>query len=109
MESRRIVYYGGNTVRRSYSKQSVVKRYAQEKPVAEPKYVIPRIDKVFLTKNCMWCFRDFDKFRLSCDICHNCQYCGMVNMNPASCEHCGNHYPAELEPEIKPRRVIRFL
>lgn len=109
MENRRIVYYKGNTIRRSYSKQSVVKRMAQESGTIDlPQYIIPVVPKVFATKNCMWCTRDFESFKIVCDRCRNCQYCGMACDRNTICMHCGNHMPDEIKKKARRRNTKRF-
>lgn len=110
MESGSIIYYGGNTIKRKRPSQSSVnKRFAQDAPIAPAEHVIPKKNKVFLTKNCLWCNREFDQFRLVCDICHNCQYCGLASLSELHCQNCDNHYPPDETPAPTPYRTIRFM
>lgn len=100
METRRIVYYPRNSIKRSYSHQSVLKRLRMGAGTEQlERHSPPYIPKVFATKNCMWCYADFAEFRIVCNQCRNCQYCGMVPANTAHCLLCGNKLPEELELE----------
>lgn len=46
--------------------------------------------------NCMWCPKDFDRFRVVCDSCRNCEYCGLMVNDPNVCDNCDNVAPPEL-------------
>ena len=106
MESRRIVYYSGNTVKRSWSKQSVLKRLrlGRNSKMTE-KYSIPKHHKVFATQNCMWCPSDFDRFRIVCQSCRSCQYCGMLTTDPNYCSQCANQAPPDIAIDRTPVRI----
>lgn len=112
MENRRIIHYNRNSIKaRKLSIPSVMKRMRMKGiGIAEDtNHRPPIIDKVYATKNCMWCPADFDRFRIVCNQCRNCQYCGMVSSSNHICNLCGNHLPHELrEDENKHKQVIRF-
>lgn len=100
MESRRAIYYRGNSVKpRNVSIGSKMKRLELPhlgEPV-EPSYMPPIIEKVYATLECVWCTRPFNDYRIVCDHCHNCQYCGMVAGGEGHCQLCGNRLPDELK------------
>lgn len=109
MQDGRTLYYNGNTINRGISKQSIRKRIDQSVMITPQVVQIPIIDKVFATSQCIWCNRVFnDDFQITCNFCHNCQYCGMVAMGYDSCQNCGNHTDNELKHEHQPRETIRF-
>ena len=112
MESRRVIYYGRNSIKpRKISMPSIYKRMRQEGiGVAEPtNYTLPIIPKVYATKNCVWCPNDFDRFRIVCNQCHNCQYCGMVADSQKRCQLCGNELPDDLKEDVNNHKhKIRF-
>lgn len=104
MESRRVIHYRGNSIKpRKVSMPSIYKRMRQEGMgvAADTNYIIPIIDKVYATENCMWCPHDFKQFEVVCPQCHNCQYCGMVANSNTFCNMCGNHLPDELKEQAK--------
>lgn len=106
MESRRIVYYSGNTLRRSWSKQSVEKRLRLGRNVKMvEKYSIPKVDKIFATMNCMWCPKDFEEFRIVCNSCKSCQYCGMITTDSNFCSNCSNHTDKDIWIDRTPKRI----
>lgn len=112
MESRRVIYYGGNSIKpRKVSMPSIYKRMRQQGVgVAEnTNHMPPFAVKNYAMKNCMWCPADFDDFRIVCNQCHNCQFCGMVAQSERKCQLCGNEMPPELVPsENNHKHKIRF-
>ena len=69
------------------------------------KYVPPTIDKVFATKNCMWCPSDFDRFRIICQSCRSCQYCGLIGTDVNYCSNCGNKTDNTIRIDRTPTRI----
>lgn len=114
MENRRVIYYGGNSIKpRKISMPSIQKRLRQKgMGIADPqmRHMPPIIEKTYATKNCVWCPHDFDKFQIVCNQCHNCQYCGMVSSDSRLCGLCGNRLPDELkESSDNHKQIIRFV
>lgn len=114
MESRRIIYYGGNSIKpRKVSMPSIHKRMRQQGMGVEDTsmaHMPPIIEKTYATKNCHWCPYDFKQFEIVCPQCHNCQYCGLVSDTNTVCKRCGNILPVELKDHRKvEKKNIRFL
>lgn len=72
------------------------------------RYTPPKVQKVFATQNCMWCPKDFDQFRVICDSCRNCQYCGLQSNDPNVCDYCDNVAPPEIWIDRTPK-VIKVI
>lgn len=108
MQDGRTVYYDGNTISRSISKQSIQKRIDQTEPIAQQRVQMPIIDKVFATNQCIWCNRKLAGYQITCNFCHNCQYCGMVAFAENSCQSCGNHTDDELRREFAERETVIY-
>lgn len=73
--------------------------------IQDPIHVVPKIDKVYATLNCCWCPADFDRYRIRCLNCSNCQYCGMAIRDNSECILCGNHLPDELKIETTMKKI----
>lgn len=108
MQDGRTVYYNGNTLKRGISKQSIQKRIDQQEAITQQSIRIPVIDKVFATNQCIWCNRQLAGYQITCNYCHNCQYCGMVAFSNNFCQNCGNHTDDELKQEHQPREVVNY-
>ena len=112
MESRRVIHYNRNSIKpRKVSMPSIQKRMRQEGVgvAEETRHMPPMIDKVYATKNCMWCPADFEQYQIVCSQCHNCQYCGMVSQSFKRCNLCGNRLADELIPnEVRQPQKIRI-
>lgn len=108
MSDGRTIYYSGNTISRSVSMPSIRKRLDQTELVKPMTVIMPYIDKIFATSQCIWCNRQLGDFTIRCRYCKNCQYCGMVTMNAEKCQNCGNHTDDEIRPENHERETIIF-
>ena len=63
-----------------------------------------REHKVVAVSRCVWCSFTAQQYFITCPICRNCQYCGMVdNVDQYRCYLCGNYLPEELR--TKPVRI----
>lgn len=102
------IYYNGNSLKRNVSTASIKKRIAQTDEIVTPYVVMPIIDKVFATSQCFWCNRKFEKYQITCQFCHNCQYCGMVAFSREQCQNCGNRVDDDLREEKHERQTIIF-
>jgi len=114
MEDRRVVHYNRNSIKpRKVSMPSIYKRMRQEGMGVEDAsmaHMPPIMDKVYATKNCMWCPYDFKQFEIICPQCHNCQYCGLYSDTNTACKRCGNRLPDELKEDRQTvKKKIRFL
>lgn len=108
MEDGRSLYYHGNTIApKNRSKRSVTKRLEIGLDnIQEANHIIPIIDKTYATLSCEWCPKIFQEYRIACDSCRNCQYCGLSGANSHECKRCGNKAPAELVPVVEKIRVM---
>lgn len=108
MEDRRPLYYDGNTITpKNRSKRSVTKRMEIGiDNIQEANHIIPIISKTYATLSCEWCPKIFQEYRIVCDSCRNCQYCGLAGGNSKECKRCGNKAPDELVPSITKIRVV---
>lgn len=108
MQNGRTIYYSGNTINRGVSQQSIRKRIEQTEVVKPMTVIMPIIDKVFATSQCIWCNRQLGDYHIRCRFCKNCQYCGMAALSDESCQNCGNHIDDELRRERTERQTIIF-
>lgn len=110
MESRRIIHYNRNTIKpRKLSKPSVFKRMRLGSGnIQQANHNPPTIEKVYATKNCSWCPADFDRFRIKCLNCSNCQYCGLSISDNNRCIHCGNHLPDDMQIRTEVTKIRFF-
>lgn len=107
MQNGRTIYYNGNTISRSISIPSIKKRIDQQEEISVQRVIMPIIDKVFATNQCIWCNRLLADYQIYCNFCHNCQYCGMVMFSNIACQNCGNHPDDDLRTgEVKRETVI---
>lgn len=108
MESRRSLYYDGNTIAPiNRSKRSVTKRMEIGiNNIREENHIIPIFEKTYATLSCEWCPKTFGEYRIVCDVCRNCQYCGLSGANSKECKRCGNKAPDELVPQVTKIKVI---
>ena len=112
MESRRNIYYRGNTVIAPHpSRRNLEKRHKgnQLKKVTIATELKPTTveEKVCATTQCVWCANTFEREAIRCRVCGNCQYCGRFCTSANYCTQCGNQLPPELRVD-KPHRVVRF-
>lgn len=109
MQDGRTIHYHGNTISRGVSKQSIQKRIDQAEVMTQPKVVpIPFFAKTFATNQCIWCNRQLAEYRIACNFCHNCQYCGMVALGYEACQNCGNQVDDELKTDKAKRETVIF-
>lgn len=108
MESGRSLYYDGNTIApKNRSKRSVTKRLEIGlRQIQEANHVVPIIDKTYATLSCEWCPKIFQEYRIVCDSCRNCQYCGLAGANSRECKRCGNKAPEELFTSVTKIKVV---
>jgi len=102
------VYYNGNTISRKISTASQRKRIEQVDEIAPQLIMIPNFPKVFATNQCIWCMNKFEHYQITCQFCHNCQYCGMVAFSQNECQNCGNHTDDAIKHEFEERKTVIF-
>lgn len=98
MESGLHLYYEGNTVipphpgmKRKY------KTMDQEEAYVHTGQVMTYQPKVCATSACVWCNNKFGgRYMTVCNMCHNCQYCGLLSNSLKDCTNCGNSLPEVL-------------
>lgn len=90
MENRSIVHYKRNTLKYKHKKNSKLKIES----------------KIFATKKCYFCGKKFNEFRIVCDVCGNCQYCGLFAECSNICRLCGNFKPISFKVRKKKKFVI---
>lgn len=100
MENGPSLHYNRNTVKLPHpgKKRLRKNRKAQSAIHFEGKMPQNREHKVAVVKRCVWCsFTSLDQWFITCPICKNCQYCGMVDLvDPYRCYLCGNFLPERL-------------
>lgn len=109
METRRSVYYKGNSVKRDRpDARERRRRRLLVHADAHPLNVIPELDRdrVFLTLECLWCDNVLADPHAVCPHCRNCQWCGLVSDRLDVCRMCGNHEPEQIRPERVRRRAV---
>lgn len=110
MQSRRSIYYQGNSVAAPRpSKANIARRRAREAAgLNEPKIVDDQ-PKVCATEQCVWCEVAFEQYQVRCHVCGLCQYCGAICPSTYGCTTCANILPEELKQvssgDYKKRRI----
>lgn len=106
MQDRYPIHYDGNTVNiPNPGRKNLAKRQAMPELGDTPR-VYTHEFKICATHSCVWCKNDFDEYRIRCNVCGTCQYCGTISTGSIDCTTCGNHLPDELNKPFEVRRII---
>jgi hypothetical protein len=99
MENGPSLHYNRNTLNTPHPGAKRLRKNRREQHTIEFDGKIPqnREHKVVAVSRCVWCSFTAQQYFITCPICKNCQYCGMVdNVDPYRCFLCGNYLPEEL-------------
>jgi len=101
MENGLSLHYNGNTVSLPRPGRKRLNKNMNNRPqhtiTFEGKTPQDRSAKVCAVSRCVWCSFTAQQYFITCPICKNCQYCGMVdNVDAYQCFLCGNYLPEEL-------------
>jgi len=99
MENGPSLHYNRNTVNLPHpGKKRLAKNRKPQHAIAfEGKDMAEREHKIAASRRCVWCSFTDSQYFITCPICKNCQYCGMVdNVDVYRCYLCGNYLPEEL-------------
>lgn len=102
MENGPSLHYNGNTLNTPHPgrKRLAKNRKDQAAIKFDGKTPQDRDHKVVAVRRCVWCSFTAQQYFITCPICRNCQYCGMVdNVDAYRCYLCGNYLPEELRNE----------
>lgn len=104
MENGPSLHYNGNTLNTPHPgrKRLAKNRKDQSAIYFEGKTPQNRDHKVVAVRRCVWCSFTAQQYFITCPICRNCQYCGMVdNVDSYRCYLCGNYLPKRLRTVTK--------